>query len=542
MSDNNRSSAYDKLSDSIDSKLLNFNLKVFALAGALLLRPMAIATDPFFRKNLGCRYFTPMTAFMAGGLWFVASRLDQLFDRLPSIAYESGNPHLAQWLVAHNCSSWAGTVMLALYSFLAMLNLGAAVTRERKGISWHSMSRGESILGGEHPILSFILGFLLFSVLSAVSPFVGLFFGVSRVMSYQLARKQQQSIYARYLDAMDAKIEQEHLECALRDAPSPKKTTGLYCPLPERIKGEHRANVARIVASSLMRPAPAVDQRPAPGTATTTQAPTTTPAPNPVELPDLSGPLNQVSQMLLRNRRIMLQLVITSGIFLAVIWAVTQMLNSPAASTPRPTTPAPVSSTVSQPTPKPPSRPVAVAPAAPVLATPVQPKEDASALAAQAEAQRQRALEALRKEAQRIALANQKRREELIELATTTIKEQADSVARFQEACEARYAANPKKIDGLSYSSRKFLREQNDKFYGMFTNVAASQQEIMAQKQAELRALSTDTNADPTAFCNELGPLLESMVQNRMAELSALDALDTQITNAAPKRGFLIFK
>jgi len=43
----------------------------------------------------------------------------------------------------------------------------------------------------------------------------GVLFIISCGMSFKLAGEQQAAIYARYLDALDAKIEQEYLEQAI---------------------------------------------------------------------------------------------------------------------------------------------------------------------------------------------------------------------------------------------------------------------------------------------------------------------------------------
>jgi DMSO/TMAO reductase YedYZ heme-binding membrane subunit len=59
---------YEKLNDTLDKKMLDFNLKILGLAASLLFRPLALASEPFFRKNMGERYFTGTTAAIAAVL------------------------------------------------------------------------------------------------------------------------------------------------------------------------------------------------------------------------------------------------------------------------------------------------------------------------------------------------------------------------------------------------------------------------------------------------------------------------------------------
>jgi hypothetical protein len=71
----------------------------------------------------------------------------------------------------------------------------------------------------------------------------GILFVASISMSAKLAGEQQAAIYARYLDALDAKIEQEYLEKAILGK-CPAEITQLHKPLPAAMNADLRENIA----------------------------------------------------------------------------------------------------------------------------------------------------------------------------------------------------------------------------------------------------------------------------------------------------------
>jgi hypothetical protein len=79
-------------------------------------------------------------------------------------------------------------------------------------------------------------------------------------MSAKLAAEQQAAIYARYLDALDAKIEQEYLEDAILGQ-CPTEITQLAKPLPPDMNPELRTNIA---AAAVGKPAKIVAKAPKP--------------------------------------------------------------------------------------------------------------------------------------------------------------------------------------------------------------------------------------------------------------------------------------
>ena len=71
----------------------------------------------------------------------------------------------------------------------------------------------------------------------------GILFAVSCAVSAKLASEQEAAIYARYLDALDQKIEQEYLESAILGK-SPTEITQLTKPLPAHMNADLRNNIA----------------------------------------------------------------------------------------------------------------------------------------------------------------------------------------------------------------------------------------------------------------------------------------------------------
>ncbi len=239
---------YEALNDHLDKKITDFNFKVVGLLFGVLFKPLATATEPFFRKNLGERYFTVTSAMFGTILWFIAANLSKLVAMSAPQPYRHGAGRVTESLVEFNAGDFLAMAMCGAFFGFASANIGLAWQRQKKGIVWHSLSRGQSLWGIESAWLDFGISVVAAFVLLKFALFTGLLFVASRLASRYLGHKEQQSIYARYLDAMDAKVEAEHLEVALRDGVAPTITEGIYGPLAERFKGQHRANIARIAA------------------------------------------------------------------------------------------------------------------------------------------------------------------------------------------------------------------------------------------------------------------------------------------------------
>ena len=245
----NRPTAYDRFSDSLDQKLLDFNLKVLVLLVTLIWKPLAICTDPFFRKNFGERYLTGTSVLVAFIIWGIAEKMSKLTSFLENpierIFYDAQWYKTAEWLHTHDVSGKVAYGISFAYGFIAMTHFLWIYWRRTTPQRWHSMSRGESIFGTENKLRDGIIAFVAIGVLGIFAPPISFLFFCSRMSSFYLTRKQEQSLYTKYLNQIDKKIEAELLQRALDKGEPPRLTDGLYAPLPKQFKGEHRTNVAK---------------------------------------------------------------------------------------------------------------------------------------------------------------------------------------------------------------------------------------------------------------------------------------------------------
>ena len=189
-------------------------------------KPLGDRDDPF-RKNLGERYFNKGLATLGLMLWLLASGLTRFygshFEDIGGLLGLEWLSKLGRWIDQHNSMSQAiGGFFAGVYFVRAVINLLSARQRQQKGVIWHSMSRGGECFGTENSRRDLKLALIVGALLFFIAPFPGVLFLVSFALSRHLAAKAQQEIYNRYLDVMDAKIDSEHLERALRDGPAPQ--------------------------------------------------------------------------------------------------------------------------------------------------------------------------------------------------------------------------------------------------------------------------------------------------------------------------------
>ena len=193
----------------------------------------ATATAPFFRKNMGERYFTPVRAFLSMMAWIALFVIAVMYRMV-----QNGEP--TPGIVV-------GFLIPFGYIGMSLFHLNAIQKRQATGVIWHSRSSGESLFGKENTTRDFIIELVVFIALFFVSFLHAGFFLLSRLMGYIAEASAQAALYNRYLDIQDGRIEAEFMETALRDGFPRKETAGLYAPLPSHIRGQRRANIARIV-------------------------------------------------------------------------------------------------------------------------------------------------------------------------------------------------------------------------------------------------------------------------------------------------------
>ncbi len=557
--------AYSKLSDTIDGKILDFNLKILALFASLLIKPLALATEPFFRKNFGERYFTGMGCFISIALWnlvqnesnaahsFSGSPLEQLLL----------NAHLestAHWFQAHNIPGRVAYLVSFAYGFLAWQNYARIKIRHQKGQHWYTMSRGESIFGSENKTRDIIIAFVALDVLGSVCPALGLFFFLSQCASYYLAAKAESSFYSRYLDIQDAKLENEFMQRCLDRGEPPTNFEGLYYSLPKSIQGENRTRVARVVATTQFAPGttgvgpqtPKV--QPQSGTASTNDPKTFSLLI--FQLKELLPLIASFLRMLWLPIPLIAKLVSSkrfirfAPVGLAIIlccWVGTSLIksyrehrnsalapeaeekqNAPPTSrtTPLATRVAAVQNQ------EPESFPAVDAPPKPII-HPTAPSINA---AAQAAAMAQAALEkaALEK-------AKSHAREKYIEQINTLITTETDQLAKFKASCESALSNNTNRIKGVAYSSRTELAKEIAAIQLSADSIILGQEHAIVNfKQREQPYLENPQSDFPT-FLQKLQKVTSEMDADRQRISDQLNQLDTDISAAPARKRFGLF-
>ncbi|HZQ48499.1 MAG TPA: hypothetical protein VFC07_15895 [Verrucomicrobiae bacterium] len=220
----------------LTNKVTKVTAVVAAAIATFVCSAAATATDPFFRKNMGERYFTPGRAFVSAVGWWTV-----LILTFAHFAILYGNTPPTFKLL--------GTIALPFaYLVMAVIQLRLIRRRQQNGEIWHSRSKGESIFGWENPIRDAVIEVVVFILLCFVSYIPAAFFAFSRLLGYAGDALALAMLYNRYLDIQDARIEADFMETALRDGFPPSRTAGLFRPLPRSFKGERRSNIARVVA------------------------------------------------------------------------------------------------------------------------------------------------------------------------------------------------------------------------------------------------------------------------------------------------------
>jgi hypothetical protein len=551
-------------SDEMQKKLNNFNMKMLGLLPTLLVKPLALATDVFFRKDFGERYLTTSSVLVSGFLWVLATNFAYIYQGGASpfieLIFKLGLHRTAQWLYHHDYSNKVGWIVIFAHSFLAWRNLILTRVRAASGQVWYSVSRGSSIFGTENKIRDGIIAVVLVLVLGVFADSLGLLCFISFCVSHHLAAREQAFFYNQYLDAVDAKIQAEYLQRALDKGEPPGFTDGLYCPLSKDFKGEYRERVARVVAGGPfdagvidVKPekpqarhqfATAQSSRPEPVTSTPAQQADLKSA-----FQDATGTAKETLSQILRSKRIIRFAVI--GLVLLACVAVGVAVVRLIQSRSNQSSVAPVA--VSQQT-QPPAVTPATKPENPAVVENAKQEvlrleertkaEAALEIQKQKEKEKAAALEAQRRqEAERQAALEQQKHEEnqrIFEQIKTTLAVETEQVSKFKAECQTRLDNNTNKIAGVARSARKNLNQFNDTARANFPKALQEQEDMLNHFQGLLPSLSADPQSDPRKFGDQMTNYIAAIEDTRQKFTTALNDLDTDISNA-PKRIIIPF-
>jgi hypothetical protein len=236
---------YSEFSKDIDKTSFGLIKKAAGMLVSQLLGPLTTATDPFFRKKMGARYFNLFHWLGGIALWAFATWYDKHSDSfIGDVVGFFGYYKTATWFELHHYM-WPGIVLTVLFALWGFASISDNWARETSGEIWHSMSRGVSGDGKEDRDLDWMITMIIVVPLFIFTPFCGVLYLVSRILSGMFSELERKRAYNRYLDAMDAQIEANFLERTLLQGASPKDNYGLYGLLPGKYEGKHRANIAK---------------------------------------------------------------------------------------------------------------------------------------------------------------------------------------------------------------------------------------------------------------------------------------------------------
>jgi hypothetical protein len=205
-------------------------------------RLLSTASEPLLRKEMGERYLSAEAG--AGGviIWTLSTLLALYVPELRSVAptiLESFHWYALARLFTHWESTLAVGGLLVFLSFKFSKESLSLMTKYRAdGLAHHTQSRGVPRWDNFPMMPLWIIVALFLFDLPA-----GILFVASMGMSSKIAAEQQAAIYARYLDALDAKIEQEYLENAILGK-CPAEITQLHKPLSAALNEDLRKNIA----------------------------------------------------------------------------------------------------------------------------------------------------------------------------------------------------------------------------------------------------------------------------------------------------------
>lgn len=259
----------------------------------LLMRPMALISEVFHRKNFGERYFGP-TQFLGG-----AALILMAF----AVTYGMGSPQVVGTRNAFNgsieyqqvyapqhtrayvsCGIWMGVFMLSF----AVHNVRVAQW-VRQGKVWHSESNGEPMIAGGRWWVNAIAGVLLPYMLYRMRmEFVGGLLMFSILVSWNAARAARRAMYHKVLDVLDAEIEAKVLTEAVEDRKTGKSATGANVGLPVFIPPTVGARVLDLAAKTAAKVSSALSTEPVKYGSVVEPKPES-PSPAVSERPDLAG-------------------------------------------------------------------------------------------------------------------------------------------------------------------------------------------------------------------------------------------------------------
>jgi hypothetical protein len=222
---------------------------------------LSTAGDPLLRKNMGERYLSGGHYVGGSAIWVGSTLLALASPSLRSAAAIVCNMTNSYRAASFFASGWftllVGGALVLLHNKYCVENLRLMARYRAEGTAYHTQSRGIPRWGGD----SILVGMGITAALFLFDLPAGVLFVISCSMSAKLAAEQQAAIHSRYLDALDAKIEQEYLEEAILGQ-CPTEITQLCKPLPTNMNSDLRKNIA---AAAMGKPVKIIAKAPRTG-------------------------------------------------------------------------------------------------------------------------------------------------------------------------------------------------------------------------------------------------------------------------------------
>lgn len=508
-------------------------------------RLLATASDPFFRKDMGERYFNAGSVTNGILLWMLGAIISTALSLLYPPAFR----------VLLILGTWITGITMVVFHFrFGRESILKMAQYRNEGLAYHTRSRGTLRWGDKTGFV--YIGMIV--VLLIFNPCTAIFFIASATISSKLAAEQDAAIYSRYLDALDAQVEKEFLENAILGK-CPTEITQLSRPLPATMTRELRENIAaaavgkpvKIVAKGQNRaasvqspfPPPNESSKPIPFEAEPTPATPEMPA-----APSQTDVSNQPdSPKDLRPGKATYLIIIAFLAVSATAFAVIHFWPSKPANTPAQVAVRTVNVQPVQPqaipTPSPPAdQPAPVvqtqAPEPPPaqaetpVVTPAPPPVDTAALA----------LAALKKQREEEQQQAAQKRQQTIDQFYKTLSDKAAELAQLQTDAQARLDANTNKIAKVSWIRRSSLRHENEKHRVAIMKALQTQQKSLNLIGDSVRVYASDTNDDPSQVTGDfqIYDQTEADISGKIKTI--LDAMDDAIAGNTGNSGLIQIK
>lgn len=237
--------------------LTNEVIKGFQTLVLRMARPVATVTEVLLNRSQGERYFGGWE--FVGGLVLIGSTVFVQADR--PIVGRHANPFiLGQDLPADQLLlrifDWHSTATIVAAAWAVVFVVASALqfqeVRRRYGRRevWHSYCWGVpriAQLGWPFVPSALVIGLAAGALALGAYGAAGLLL-FSRWISHQHRLNETKAMHGRILDAIDQRIEAQHLAKAIEEQPSPDEVEGTRAPLPAYASKAYREQLPEIVS------------------------------------------------------------------------------------------------------------------------------------------------------------------------------------------------------------------------------------------------------------------------------------------------------